>query len=149
MSLPCRFISVSAGTVTFVCGEGKRDESAALPMLVMDILAPVPLRRLRMRPEQEQYTPGGAWPDVRCGLTWMEKPCAGRGEIAAEGAGAAHWMYDAFSHCDRDLRGAGRGRNGWSGGWWIRVCGHVAGLKHFWQGAGGSATGRGAGADVC
>jgi hypothetical protein len=53
MGLPWRFISESAGMVTFVMGV-VWDEELALPgKLVRLILSPVPLRGLRMRPEQD------------------------------------------------------------------------------------------------
>ncbi len=70
MGLPWRFISVSAGTVTFVLEWAVLDVLGGVELpppgkppgkLARLMLSPVPLRGLRMRPEQDEYTVyGGA-----------------------------------------------------------------------------------------
>src|SRR6185312_12880763 len=56
MGLPCRFISATAGMVTFVGGKPCPERSAPAEKLVTLIATPVPLRELRMWPEQVEYT---------------------------------------------------------------------------------------------
>src|SRR6266568_1523191 len=57
MGLPWRFISASAGIVTFVMELSSGEELALPGKFVMLMLSPVPLRVHRMRPEQKEYTP--------------------------------------------------------------------------------------------
>jgi len=52
MGLPWRFISESAGMVIFVMEAVWGEEFAPEGNVVRLMLSPVPLRRLRMRPEQ-------------------------------------------------------------------------------------------------
>src|SRR5579863_10336556 len=68
MGLLWRFISASAGMVTFVIGEPCRERSPPAEKLVRLIMTPVPLRGLRMRPEQVRvYAPRGRnAPPLRC-----------------------------------------------------------------------------------
>src|SRR5260370_39313243 len=83
MGLPWRFISASAGMVTFVRDESSCEELALPGKCVRLMLSPVPLRGLRMRPEQEEYTPV-SWGGVATGVSHFR-----RGAEAAELLSAA------------------------------------------------------------